>query len=53
LEQRRLLKECSGGRDIPTFEPARCWQDKISLTPRRILEEVQADEALYLTQRLA
>jgi hypothetical protein len=53
LEHRRLLKEHRGGRDIPTFEPARCWQNKVSLTTRRILEEVQADEALYLTQSLA
>jgi hypothetical protein len=48
-----VLKEHRGGRDIPTFEPARRWQDKVSFTPRRILEEVQADETLYLTQSLA
>jgi hypothetical protein len=53
LEQRRVLKEHRGGRDIPAFEPARRRQEKISLTPRRILEEVQADETLYLTQSLA
>jgi hypothetical protein len=53
LKHRRLLKEHRGGGDIPAFEPARRWQDKVSLTPRRILEEVQADEALDLTQRLA
>jgi hypothetical protein len=53
LQHRRLLKEHRGGGDIPAFEPACRWQDKISFTPCRILEEVQADEALDLTQRLA
>jgi hypothetical protein len=53
LQHRRLLKEHRGGGDIPAFEPVRCGQDKISLTPRRILEEVQTDETLDLTQRLA
>jgi hypothetical protein len=53
LEHRSLLKEHRGGRDIPAFEPTRRWQDKVSLTPRRILEEVQTDETLYLTQSLA
>jgi hypothetical protein len=53
LQHRRVLKEHRGGGDIPAFEPACRWQDKISFTPCRILEEVQADEALDLTQRLA
>jgi hypothetical protein len=48
-----VLKEHRGGRDIPTFEPARRWQEKVSFTPRRILEEIQADETFYLTQSLA
>jgi hypothetical protein len=53
LQHRRVLKEHRGGGDIPAFEPARRGQNKVSLTPGRILEEVQADEALDLTQRLA
>jgi hypothetical protein len=48
-----VLKEGGGSRDIPTLEPARRRQNKMSLTPCRVLEEIQADEAFYLTQSLA
>jgi hypothetical protein len=48
-----VLKECRGGRDIPAFEPARRREEKISLTPGCILEEVYTNKKLHLPQSLA
>jgi hypothetical protein len=53
LQHRRVLKEGCGSRDIPAFEPVCRRQEKVRLTPRRVLEEIQADKTVYLTQSLA